>query len=413
MRRRLMMRQSQHTIGRRLLVVAVGLVMVLASVGCAGRRGNGPSGPAQPSPAQPSPAASPSIGAPTTAAAAGWRWLPTAPIGIPGQYSSVWTGSELLVLGLFYSETGGSGRSTVAAYNPATNRWRTLPSSPYEVKRIEGGESVIWTGTEMLAWGEMSGAFNPATNRWRSLRDAPVTASSVLVWTGRQVLSWGGGCCGDFSAGGSTYDVAADTWRPMPASPLTGRWDPYGVWTGTELLIIGGYTDEGQLTSGAAYNPAKRTWRSLPSMPAPRAAATAVWTGTEVLIVGGHTHAWPADKVHADGVAFNPSTNRWRTLPSSGISRYNHMAAWTGRLLLVWGGQTLPRDAGTGVYSTPPHGVIFSPVTGTWSAMPVSVLRGRIDAVVAWTGSELLIWGGDAVKDGKPLFDGAAFRPAL
>jgi N-acetylneuraminic acid mutarotase len=265
----------------------------------------------------------------------------------------------------------------------------------------------------MLAFGEMNGAFNPTTNRWRALRGAPVTASSVLVWTGRQVLTWGGGCCGDFSPSGSAYDVANDSWQPMPASPLTGRWRPYGVWTGTELLVIGGTNEASAgLTDAAAYNPATRTWRSLPPMPAPRAGATAVWTGTEVLIVGGHSGGWPSDRMYADGVAFDPATNRWRTLPSSGISRYDHVAAWTGSLLLVWGGQSLPRDAGTGEYSTPPHGMVFDPATGTWSAMPVSVLRGRVGAAAAWTGSEMLIWGGNAVKGGGRLVDGAAFRPA-
>jgi N-acetylneuraminic acid mutarotase len=225
------------------------------------------------------------------------------------------------------------------------------------------------------------------------------------------VLIWGGGCCGDFSASGSAYDVAADTWQQMPASPLTGRWHPYGAWTGTELLVIGGNTEEGALTDAAAYNPAKRTWRSLPSMPARRADATAVWTGTELLIVGGHAQTWPDDKVYADGVAFNPSTNQWRTLPSSGISRYHHTAAWTGSVLLVWGGQTLPRDKRTGVYSTPPHGMIFNPATGTWSAMPVSMLRGRTSPAAAWTGSELLIWGGNGVAEPRvQLADGAAFR---
>jgi Kelch motif protein len=408
MRLRLTRRQSHPTTPRLLTVAVVGLVTVLASTGCGGRQGNGPSGPAQPAPS-----ISSSTGTPSATATARWQWLPAAPVDAPIVYSSVWTGTELLVLGLTYSETTGIANGTVAAaYNPATNVWRSLPPSPYEVKSIEGGESVIWNGTEMLAFGRMSAAFNPTSNRWRSLRAAPVTGSSVLVSAGRQVLTWGGGCCGDFSASGSVYNVASDTWQPMPASPLTGRWDAYGVWTGTELLVIGGNTEGSVLTDAGAYNPLGRRWRSLPPMPAPRAGATAVWTGTEVLIVGGHSRAWPIDKVYADGVAFNPVTNRWRTLPSSPISRYDHMAVWTGSRLLVWGGQTLPRDAETGVYSTPPHGMIFDPVTGTWSAMPVSVLRGRTRAATAWTGSEMLIWGGAAVKDDVYLVDGAAFRPA-
>jgi hypothetical protein len=223
---------------------------------------------------------------------------------------------------------------------------------------------------------------------------------------------WGGGCCGDNNATGLAYDPALDKTQQLAAGPLAGR-HASGVWTGTELIIIGGQADERVFADAAAYNPDTQSWRRLPPMPAPRAQATLTWTGTEVLVVGGIGPSATHPTVYADGLAYNPTTNRWRPLPSMGISRMRHVAVWTGTRLLIWGGQTMVTRNGETVDVAPPHGMSFDPVSGTWSALPTSPLRGRILALAAWTGTEMLIWGGESVSDPPlPLADGAAYRPA-
>jgi N-acetylneuraminic acid mutarotase len=254
----------------------------------------------------------------------------------------------------------------------------------------------------MLGWGlGMYGAYSPATNRWRRLA-GPGFAGSV--WTGRQVLTWGGGCCGENSDQGAAYTPATDSWQRMPQGPLAGR-HTTEAWTGKELVIVGGNTTEGQIfADAAAYNPVTRTWRRLPRLPEPRANATATWTGTEVLVVGGYG---PAGRLYADGLAYNPATNRWRRLPAMETSRVGHTAVWTGSRLLVWGGRILH----DGDVTTPPRGLVYDPATDRWSAMPISPLRGRTGHVAVWTGSQMLIWGGELVRTNGQVNDGAAYMP--
>jgi N-acetylneuraminic acid mutarotase len=228
----------------------------------------------------------------------------------------------------------------------------------------------------------------------------------VIVWTGTQMIGWGGGCCGDVYADGAAYTSATNTWKKLPAAPLSGR-HAMGAWTGTEMLVFGGDADDpdngrtGVFADGAAYNPVTRTWRKLPSMPVARSSAQAVWNGTEVLIVGGSGKG-PAFRNIPRGVAYNPSTNTWRWLSSMEFPRTGHVAVWTGSRLLVWGGMT---DTGT-----PPRGEAYDPTTNAWSALPKAPLRGRSGAIAVWTGVRMIVWGGKT--DQGVRLDGAWYRPA-
>jgi N-acetylneuraminic acid mutarotase len=324
----------------------------------------------------------------------------------------VWAGRELLIVG------AASGKGVGMAYNPATSTWRRLPPTPGPAETMEGGYTAVWTGSELLGGGlGLNAAYNPATNRWRPIREWRGNRNGIVVWTGHQVLTWGGGCCDYYGNGGSAYTPATDSWERLPQAPLAGRYTA-GAWTGRELIIAGG-TGRSQtgnvvksltFADAAAYNPSTRTWRRLPPMPEPRAGASATWTGTEVLVVGGSKppiNVEPYVRLHTDGVAYNPATNRWRRLPAMGdTGRTEHIATWTGRQLLVWGGWTLREGSRT----TPRHGVAYDPAANRWSAMPRSPLRGRTDPVAAWTGSQLLIWGGSTVAGGSAT-DGAAYVP--
>jgi len=99
--------------------------------------------------------------------------------------SSVWDGHELLVVA-----AGTSGRSAFA-YNPATNRWRTLASLPSG--RL--GAPAVWTGKRVLLWGGLNGlAYAPRSDRWSTIAQAPIRArgGSTVAWNGRMLIVWGG-----------------------------------------------------------------------------------------------------------------------------------------------------------------------------------------------------------------------------
>jgi hypothetical protein len=133
-------------------------------------------------------------------------------------------------------------------------------------------------------------------------------------------------------------------------------------------------------------------------------------------VVSGHgiaSHQPTAYTVFADGVAYDPATNRWRSLPAMPTSRLGHTAVWTGQRLLVWGGLT--GRAGASV--APPHGVAYDPAANRWTALPQSPLPGRIGHLAVWTGTQMLIWGGTSVRPNPStdnftaLADGAVYTP--
>jgi len=89
--------------------------------------------------------------------------------------------------------------------------------------------------------------------------------------------------------------------------------------------------------------------------------------------------------------------------------RMGAVAAWTGRRLLIWGGET-----GRTSFVAAADGLAFDPGTDRWSRLPRGPLAGRSQADAVWTGRELIVWGGfGAGSGGNPerLTDGAAFTP--
>ena len=405
--------------GRVGIAMALGAGVVLLAASCAGSGSPVATGiPGSPTRTTATPTVTPptiATVAPTAPATTPskpgtWALLPRSPLsGALYQRAGVWDGTRMLIAGRVTLEKAPYVRDVLAAYDPATDSWQQLQGAPGPEGNFEGGDRAVWDGTEMLLWGVTNTAYNPRTKAWRTLPDPPAGdgGPSVVVWTGTQMIGWGGGCCGDADADGAAYTPATNSWSKLPASPLSGR-HTMGAWTGRELLIVGGegaYPGKA-LADGAAYNPRTHSWRKLPDMPVARSWGTAVWDGTELLVVGG-SGGPPSNSLLARGVAYSPKTNTWRWLPPMAYPRIGHVAVWTGTLLLVWGGTT--KSAGQDV--TPPHGEAYDPTSNTWAAMPKAPLRGRSQAIAVWTGSAMIVWGGEN-SQGLRL-DGAAYTPGV
>jgi hypothetical protein len=276
-----------------------------------------------------------------TPLAGSWKLLPAAPIGPQADRSAVWTGRELLVL----------GRDASAAYSPRRNSWRKLGPRP---------AGAVWTGKHLLAWGPT----------------APVSRPTIVAWTGRELIGWS-------RAGGAAYRPDTLRWRRLPAAPFIGS----AAWTGRELIVVSG-------SRAAAFVP-RSGWHALPALPEPRDGANAVWDGHEVLVVGGND-------APTRGFAYDPKANRWRRLAPMSSGRAHAAAVWTGKHLLLWGGET----GRPGAFVTPPHGLAYDPRADRWSPLPQAPLPGRLDPVGVWTGRSLIVWGGDG-----GFSDGAVFTP--
>jgi hypothetical protein len=146
-------------------------------------------------------------------------------------------------------------------------------------------------------------------------------------------------------------------------------------------------------------------WTELALPPDLRCCAATAWTGSELLVWSGYKYTGFSDEVaEPGGFLFDPISGRTTLMAPSPLGpRSVPASAWTGDELLVWGGQDA---AGSRSYD---DGAAYDPATDTWRALPPSPLSARVPLSV-WTGSEWIVWGTGVRRDDR-LVDGAAYDP--
>lgn len=121
---------------------------------------------------------------------------------------------------------------------------------------------------------------------------------------------------------------------------------------------------------------------------------TAVWTGTEMIVWGGRDNT---ESFVRTGGRYNPATDTWRKTSMGAdcpTPRSNHTAVWTGSEMIIWGGNADPATN---------SGSRYSPTTDTWT--PTSTDAGCPSAKsyhgAVWTGAEMIVWGGSSNTGGR------------
>jgi hypothetical protein len=248
---------------------------------------------------------------------------------------------------------------------------------------------------------------------WEELPDAPIEPrlNHAAAWTDDRMIVWGGGDADAVRADGAAWDPGAEEWRALPEAPIAARWAHHVFWTGDALLVWGGTAGPDHLAEcyvdGALYDPVTGMWDEVPAAPGgARCAAAGVWTGDELLVYGGYDAAGPPSPgdLHDDGVAYDVAAGQWRSIPAAPVTaRHGAEAAWTGSELVVYGG--------TGPDVEPlSDGAAYDPATGTWRTIADSPLSPRTGSVSVWIGDALLIFGGRDSEDGG-FTDAAAYDP--
>lgn len=244
-------------------------------------------------------------------------------------------------------------------------------------------------------------------------------ANAATVWTGSEMFVWSGDAYDTGSPdgetlgqdwGGGLYHPVANAWRSMRPGGAPGfRRHASAVWTGSEVIVWGG--EEAPtggaaiaLSTGGRYDPALDAWSPMTDAgaPAPRLQHIAVWTGREMIVWGGVD---AGRRPVAGGKRYDPASDRWRTMSSTGAPspRAGAAAVWTGAELVVWGGVDAsgPRD----------DGYRYDPVADRWRAISTTGAPSpRGGAAAVWTGREVVVWGGRAGATHPS--DGARFDPA-
>jgi N-acetylneuraminic acid mutarotase len=347
-------------------------------------------------------------------------WIPTSSTNAPYGYypASFWTGSEMLTW------SWGAGRR----YNPVADIWTTLPT----VNAPSGynGWAAVWTGSEMIVWGGTpslggplgTGArYKPATDAWTPTSFLTPPSSRQLhtaVWTGNRMIIWGGrgSSSGIFNTGGQ-YDPLSDTWIPTSTvnAPIA-RADHSAVWTGSRMVIWGGNSDGFSvvLSSGGRYDPASDTWTatSLVNAPQGRNRPTALWTGSKMIVWGGVIPGSPQAQYVNTGGIYDLALDTWSLTSTLNApeGRSEHAAVWTGSRMVVWGGHTSPPPGSPGRYLN--TGGQYNPSTDQWT--PTSIVAAPIARAAhafVWTGSRMIVWGGQPGNGRGSVFTGGRYDP--
>ena len=299
--------------------------------------------------------------------------LPSAPLSGRGQPAAVWTGSEMIVWG------GSAGDSYVgdgAALNLANGTWRVIAPSPLSPRQAS---AAVWTGTEVIVWGGVVGdhsswlldgaAYNPVTDEWRLIPSSPSLGNGghirSMVWTGDEAVVFGG-------ARVVAYDPATDSWRSL-ANPPSASYP--AIWTGDSVVILDSslmvrYDVAEERMSVADIGPSAELVgipgpdglvgafvvlpselgaparlvdeaggliAELPAFPGDAAlfgdliGASGVWVGGEVIFwIWNGEFPYPNEQVWA----LNPYTHTWRQLPGA-LLDYDALVV-AGDVLLKW-----------------------------------------------------------------------------
>lgn len=191
-------------------------------------------------------------------------------------------------------------------------------------------------------------------------------AATVALGDGT-VLMWGGRSLGPDS--GHVFDPTTGGWKHLPQAPGPGRSDAAAVWTGTEALIWGGSTTTGPMTldaGGIAWNPTTRTWRTIPEAPFGLASARGVAFADGVLFTGGTQR----DSSEPVDLWLDLRTNRWAVVPNA--VRVLNTAWHEGQLLGTGPVPLTEAETGPGTWSV----VRFDERRRAWSQAAPGVRTG-------------------------------------
>ncbi|MBX3284499.1 MAG: hypothetical protein KF703_04075, partial [Actinobacteria bacterium] len=307
--------------------------------------------------------------------------------------------------------------------------------------------AAIWTGSEVIVWGGESdghrnglttgAAYDPKTDSWRTIAPAPGRSGRGYPSTALadHWLVVGGGTKTPPGTDVLIYDLETDTWDEVELRDL----DVQQVVATDDLVALVGVDPSldpsGPKPQGADGRPTDRArtdrllvrWldpatRHLERAPdltlaGQPAAVAAHWAG-------GALTAAVTTLVPVDGNpgGSNPGPGAVATVePNSGWYRRRTIPPPTSLLEPVGFGYQLPTLwawTGRSVVTVPLGSVAtFDPETGVERVRhrqredTEDIYPTGFDAAEAWTGSEVLLWGGESGSGGGELAIGARLRP--
>ena len=220
-----------------------------------------------------------SDGAAYARASDAWRSIASAPSGVLGDVgdAAAWTGTTAV----FWAGNSPDGPAAGAVYDPATGAWARLPDGPLGPRE---GYASVWTGTELLIVGGTSGdtfalpvaaAVDPSVGSWRLLAGLNELGPFIpggVAWDGERLFLAGtqylcppeeGFTCTESRPVFLAYDPSTDRVDEIDRSPA-----PVGEGGAAPLVSVGWDGERVVLTTSAGapagivlYDPSADEWQ--------------------------------------------------------------------------------------------------------------------------------------------------------
>ncbi len=350
------------------------------------------------------------------------RWLPMATSGAPdGVFQLAVTstsagaffwGGRSLSTSFVYFDTG-------AIYDPAADAWSTVsdvgsPARRCNATAIDHSSGVTVVGGENYDYymNDIKTLRLPQ-NAWTSATATQLPTprfGAARQWTGSETIVWGGSTAKSvwwdpkprtFEQSGSVFDPFLSSSRLFQGDgypEVSGNLGAGAVWSGKEFWVVAGGRHPGR------FDPESQCWRPVRSYHFVRS-TRAAWGANRIFVFES-----ASDSVSSKMLSLSVEDDDWTDVSSPLLpdvlgNSVTMVGDPTGVYLL--GGQA--RASGPNV-ATFLH---FDAANSDWKELPACPLSPRAFAEGFWTGSQLLIWGGEECNAGScnPTGGGAIFDP--
>jgi serine/threonine protein kinase/N-acetylneuraminic acid mutarotase len=277
------------------------------------------------------------------------------------------TDARLVAVG---GTSAGQVLKSVAALDLTTATWANLP----DMGTARRGSAVAAVGKTVYAIGGSTGVGDgqitssaealklaprkpqPAAE-WRSLPDAP-TARLMMAWTVLDGKIWiaGGIRHGETLQTVESYDARTGAWQPQPPLPIPLHHATAATYRG-ELVVIGGASETIADASNKVFAFRDRKWTELPTLQHARAAAAAAVVDDKLVVVGGQNDKQLVAQTEVfDGQSWTQAAD----LPTP----REHLAAVSdGVYVYTVGGRLLTADENSAAFER------FDPESGKWEKL--------------------------------------------
>lgn len=320
-----------------------------------------------------------------------WTVPSPAPLAARQFPHVMWTGSRFIVWG---GVVGNVGLADGALYDPASDSWSSIPLEP----RVRPGAPAVWAGDRMVVLSDLGGdALDPVTGTWAALPDLEGVAAGAgftdVVWAGDTLL--GIGVHGsDAAATLTAWELAGDDWVEQGSLRTTGSAPAVRYLTVVDQTLTHApiATDDGfvlwddnstgwRFTIGGG-------WTQLPALEAYDGDvlvtdARVVWfQGALVAIATGKVAASDDTRVATLG---DDGWSAWTVVGGGAMTFLVTPVAAADRVVLLGTFDGIPR--------------LIDPRVGTMESMTGYPIDTTIVHGVGWSGSALLVWGGQTPSD--------------